>query len=93
MYMGPSAGRVLAKSITAKDPAKAERDKYEKLTERERDVLRLTAEGYSAPEIGQKLFISPKTVDTYKQRIHEKMGFAHRADYVKIALRLKLIGT
>lgn len=92
VYMGPAAGRVLAKSITTKDPAKADRERYEKLTERERDVLRLTAEGYSAPEIGEKLFISPKTVDTYKQRIHEKMGFAHRADYVKFALRLKLIG-
>jgi two-component system, NarL family, response regulator NreC len=91
VYMGPAAGRVLAKSITAKDPAQADRDRYEKLTERERDVLRLTAEGYSAPEIGEKLFISPKTVDTYKQRIHEKLGFAHRADYVKFALRLKLI--
>jgi DNA-binding NarL/FixJ family response regulator len=92
VYMGPAAGRVLARNFTAKDPAKSERDRYEKLTERERDVLRLTAEGYSAPEIGEKLFISPKTVDTYKQRIHEKMGFAHRADYVKLALRLKLIG-
>lgn len=91
VYMGPAAGRVLAKSITAKDPAKAERERYEKLTDRERDVLRLTAEGYTAPEIGNKLFISPKTVDTYKQRIHEKMGFAHRADYVKLALRLKLM--
>ena len=93
MYMGPSAGRVLAKSFTAKDPAKAERVRYEKLTERERDVLRLVAEGYSAPEIGEKLFISPKTVDTYKQRIHEKMGFSHRAEYVKLALKLKLIAS
>jgi DNA-binding NarL/FixJ family response regulator len=91
VWMGPGAGRVLAKSLTAKDPAKAERERYERLTERERDVLRLVAEGYSAPEIGEKLFISPKTVDTYKQRIHEKMGFAHRADYVKLALRLKLL--
>jgi DNA-binding NarL/FixJ family response regulator len=91
VYMGPAAGRVLAKSLTAKDPAKAERERYENLSERERDVLRLIAEGYSAPEIGEKLFISPKTVDTYKQRIHEKMGFAHRADYVRFALRLKLI--
>ncbi len=91
VYMGPAAGRVLAKSLTTKDPAKAERERYERLTERERDVLRLVAEGYSAPEIGEKLFISPKTVDTYKQRIHEKMGFAHRADYVKLALRLKLL--
>mgnify|MGYP003286681319 CR=1 FL=1 len=32
-------------------------------------MLRLVAEGYSAPEIGERLFISPKTVDTYKQRI------------------------
>lgn len=93
VYMGPAAGRVLAKSLTTRDPARAERERYEKLTERERDVLRLVAEGYSAPEIGEKLFISPKTVDTYKQRIHEKMGFAHRADYVKLALRLKLLET
>jgi DNA-binding NarL/FixJ family response regulator len=93
VYMGPAAGRVLAKSFTAKDPARTERERYERLTERERDVLRLVAEGYSAPEIGEKLFISPKTVDTYKQRIHEKMGFAHRADYVKLALRLKLLET
>ena len=42
--------------------------------ERERDVLALVAQGYSAPEIGEKLFISPKTVDTYKQRIQEKLG-------------------
>ena len=91
MYMGPAASRVLARALTAKDPLKAERERYEKLTERERDVLRLVAEGYSAPEIGAKLFISAKTVDTYKQRIHEKLGFAHRAEYVKLALKLGLI--
>jgi DNA-binding NarL/FixJ family response regulator len=91
LYMGPAAGRVLARSFTAKDPAKAERERYERLTERERDVLRLVAEGYSAPEIGEKLFISPKTVDTYKQRINEKLGIGHRAEYVKLALKLKLI--
>jgi two-component system, NarL family, response regulator NreC len=93
LYMGPAAGRVLARSFTAKDPAKADRERYERLTERERDVLRLVAEGYSAPEIGEKLFISPKTVDTYKQRINEKLGIAHRADYVKLALKLKLIAS
>lgn len=61
------------------------------LSERERDVLRLTAQGYSAPEIGERLFISPKTVDTYKQRINEKLGLSHRADYVQFALRLGLL--
>jgi DNA-binding NarL/FixJ family response regulator len=92
LFVRPGAARVLAKGLTRKDPAKAEREQYEKLTERERDVLRLVAEGYSAPEIGEKLFISPKTVDTYKQRIHEKMGLAHRAAYVQLALRLGLLG-
>jgi DNA-binding CsgD family transcriptional regulator len=54
-------------------------------------VLRLTAAGYTAPEIGEKLFISPKTVDTYKQRINEKLGLRHRADYVRRALKLGLL--
>jgi two-component system, NarL family, response regulator NreC len=91
LFVRANAARVLAKGLTRKDPAKAEREKYEKLTERERDVLRLVAEGYSAPEIGERLFISPKTVDTYKQRIHEKMGLSHRAAYVQLALRLGLL--
>jgi len=91
LYVRPSAARILAKGLTRKDPVQAERDRYEMLTDRERNVLRLVAEGYSAPEIGARLFISPKTVDTYKQRINEKLGVAHRADYVKLALKLGLI--
>jgi len=91
LYVRQSAAHVLAKRLTRKDPAQAERERYEKLTERERDVLRYIAQGYSAPEIGEKLFISPKTVDTYKQRIHEKMGLSHRSDYVQLALRLGLL--
>ncbi|HUX32471.1 MAG TPA: LuxR C-terminal-related transcriptional regulator, partial [Gemmatimonadaceae bacterium] len=68
-----------------------ERTKFERLTQRERDVLRLVAQGYSAPEIGQRLFISPKTVDTYKQRIQEKLGLQHRSEYVQFALHLGLL--
>lgn len=91
VYVRPSAARVLAKNLTKKDPAKTEREQFEKLTERERDVLRLVAQGYSAPEIGERLYISPKTVDTYKQRIHEKLGLGHRSDYVQLALKLGLL--
>ena len=54
-------------------------------------MLRLVAAGYSAPEIGEQLFISPKTVDTYKQRINEKLGLSHRSDYVQLALKLGLL--
>lgn len=91
VYVRPAAARVLARGISRKDPIQAEREKYERLTARERDVLRLVAEGYSAPEIGERLFISPKTVDTYKQRVNEKLGMSHRTDYVKMALKLGLI--
>jgi DNA-binding NarL/FixJ family response regulator len=91
MYIRPSAARILAQGITKKDPLEAERARFDRLTERERNVLRLTAQGYSAPEIGERLFISPKTVDTYKQRIGEKLGLTHRAEYVAFALKLGLL--
>ena len=91
MYIRPSAARILAQGITKKDPLEAERARFERLTDRERNVLRLTAQGYSAPEIGERLFISPKTVDTYKQRIGEKLGLTHRAEYVAFALKLGLL--
>ena len=93
LYVRPAAARVLAKGIKKKDAHADERARYEKLTDRERDVLRLIAEGYTAPEIGDKLNISPKTVDTYKQRINEKLGLNHRADYVKFALKLGILQT
>jgi DNA-binding NarL/FixJ family response regulator len=91
VYVRASAARVLAKNLTKKDPAKEERERFDKLTERERDVLKLVAQGFSAPEIGERLFISPKTVDTYKQRIQEKLGLSHRSDYVQLALKLGLL--
>jgi DNA-binding NarL/FixJ family response regulator len=91
IYVRSSAARVLAKNLTKKDPAEQDRESFAKLTQRERDVLRLVAQGFSAPEIGARLFISPKTVDTYKQRIQEKLGLAHRSDYVQLALKLGLL--
>jgi two-component system, NarL family, response regulator NreC len=75
-----------------KDPAaSSDRERFESLSHREQLVLRLTALGYSAPEIGEQLSISPKTVDTYKQRVHEKLGFSRRAEYVRFAIRLGLL--
>ncbi len=93
MYVQQNAGRILARGLIAKDPAAQERKRFEKLTDRERDVLVGVAKGYSAREIGAKLSISPKTVDTYKQRVNEKLGFTHRAEYVQLAIRLSLLNS
>lgn len=91
MYVSPTAARVLARGVRKQDKNAELRSRFDKLTDREQEVLRLVAAGYTAPEIGERLFISPKTVDTYKQRVNEKLGLTHRADYVKIALKLGLL--
>ena len=61
------------------------------LSTREQEVLALTAEGFSSREIGKKLFISPKTVDTYRSRIMEKLGLSHRSELVRFALKVGLL--
>lgn len=61
------------------------------LSAREEEVLALTAEGFSSSEIGKKLFISPKTVDTYRTRIMKKLDFHHRSELVRFALRSGLL--
>ncbi len=91
VYVQPTAARALARGLAKRDGTAEERARFEKLTDREQVVLKLVAEGYTAPEIGEQLTISPKTVDTYKQRIGEKLGLTHRTDYVKLALRLGLL--
>ena len=55
------------------------------------DVLPPAADGLSFREIGKKLFISPKTVDTYRSRIMEKLGLSHRSELVRFALRIGLL--
>ncbi len=91
LYVLPGAAAILARGIQQKDEQGGLRASYDRLTERERDVLRLIAAGFTAPEIGEQLYISPKTVDTYKQRINEKLGLTHRSDYVQVALKLGLL--
>ncbi len=92
-YVQPGAALALARNVTRRAEHRDERAQYTGLSERERDVLVHVAGGYSASEIGERLFISPKTVETYKQRITEKLGLSHRSDYVQFCLRLGLLKT
>lgn len=69
----------------------ASNDRLHTLTQREREVLALTAEGYTAAEIGQRLFLSPKTVETYRARVAQKLEFTHRWEVVQFALRTGLL--
>ncbi len=62
-----------------------------RLTGREREVLRLLADGLGPTEIGAQLGISPKTVATHVEHIYEKLGVHTRAQAVASAFRLALV--
>ena len=90
VFLYPGAARVLLKQYRqSREPREA--GPVEKLSEREREVLALTAEGYSSAEIGKKLFLSPKTVDTYRARMMQKLGLSHRAELVHLALQTGML--
>lgn len=76
---------------TSEEPKKENKDPYRVLSVRERQVLTLLAYGYSNGEIAADLFLSSKTVDTYKARIMEKLNFTHKREMVTYALKYNLL--
>jgi two-component system, NarL family, response regulator NreC len=62
-----------------------------KLSEREEEVLRLLARGYTNQEIATRLFVSVKTVETYRGRLAQKLGLKKRAQIVRFALEMGLL--
>jgi len=82
-YVDPGLATVLASSDTAA--------KVTKLTQRERDVLRLLADGLANEEIGKRLFISPETVRTHIRKAMAKLDADTRTEAVATALRRSII--
>lgn len=66
-------------------------DSYERLTNREREILILVAEGYTNPQIAEMLHVSPKTVDGHRTSLMSKLDLHDRTEVVKYALRRRLI--
>ena len=62
-------------------------DAYETLTNRERMILQLSAEGHSGTEIADRLTISPRTVETHRSNLMHKLGLHSQTDLVRYALR------
>lgn len=61
------------------------------LTEREIEIIKLVVEGFSSSEIGEKLFISPRTVDTHRNNILQKLDLPNIAALVRFAMQHKLV--
>ena len=84
-YVDPELG---AKLVNPNEAAA-----LEPLSERERDILQLLALGYTNQEIGRKLFISVRTVDTHRAHIMRKLQLETRAELVMFALANGVIGS
>lgn len=82
--------RYLSLSLQAKLQS-AEATVQDRLTPREREVLRLIALGHTSVEIAEKLGLSPRTIETHRARIHRKLGLGTRAELVRYALRHNLL--
>ncbi|MBI4380337.1 MAG: response regulator transcription factor [candidate division NC10 bacterium] len=67
------------------------RDSFETLSDREREVLKWVARGYTNQEIAEKLFLSVKTIETYRARLAEKLGLRGRAELVRFAIERGLL--
>jgi DNA-binding NarL/FixJ family response regulator len=66
-------------------------DSYERLTDREREILILVAEGYTNQQIAEMLYVSPRTVDGHRTSLMSKLDLHDRTEVVKYALRKQLI--
>lgn len=94
-----AAGRgetVLAREIQSGLASQIQRqaqpiDARPELSDRERQVLALIAEGHSAPEIGKQLYLSPATVKSHLATLYEKLGVSERAAAVAEAMRRGLL--
>lgn len=91
VFLHPAHTQVLLEARQA-DPTPAGPDNLvATLSEREREVLQLIVLGHTNKEIAEKLFLSVKTVETYKARLMEKLNLRSRAALVKFALKQGLL--
>lgn len=91
VFLDPAATKTLLRGYLGRVSSGDELDLGEVLSEREREVVKLTAEGNTAQQAADILSLSPKTVETYRHRAMQKLGLANRAELVRYALRAGLL--
>jgi DNA-binding NarL/FixJ family response regulator len=89
-YLSPAVADMALSALIAR-PGEEDLDVFDTLTNRERLVLQLAAEGNSSTEIGGKLFISPRTAETHRTNLMRKLSLRSQTDLVRYAIRKKLI--
>ena len=92
VYIHPSMTRALLENLMPVNQPPTH-DPWDDLSEREQQVIRRVALGYTNREIAEQLHLSVKTVETYRARAMEKLGLKTRAQLVQYAARRGLLGT
>jgi len=90
-FLSPSVAKFLVEDYQQIASMKGSQDPYEQLTNREREVLKLAAEGHTAQEIAAMLVLSPKTVERHRTNLMSKLDIHNRTELVKFALRKGII--
>lgn len=90
-YLGPPFSEQSVETYLRREQAAAV-DIYETLTSREREVLALDAQGQTAAQIGERLSISPRTVEAHRAHVTRKLGLRTKADLVRYAVTRGLAG-
>jgi len=91
VFFDPSVSKKVMEKFTQVSGGKSDFVNYGKLSDREKEVLRLVAEGCATKEVAEKLYISPKTVENHRANIMKKLNIRDRTGLTKYALRLGLI--
>ena len=90
-FLSPSIARLLVESHQHGASIRAGNDPYDQLTAREREILKLLAEGHTTQEVAKLLVISPKTVEGHKTNLMGKLHLHNRIDLVKYAINKGII--
>jgi len=90
-FFSPSVAQVVFDDYVRSLTARGITDRYDALSEREREVLQLVAEGRSSKEIADLLSISPATVETHRTHVLQKLGLRNTAEVVRFAARRGIV--
>ena len=90
-FFSPAVARIFQDGVARLQDARKTTDRYESLTDRERQIYQLLAEGNSNKDIANRLNLSLHTVETHRWRIMEKMDLHGTAELVLSAVRRGLV--
>ena len=82
-YLSPRVAEIVAENLGTRGAVSP----LESLSRREREILKLVADGHSSAAIGARLHLSPKTVDSYRSRMMQKLRLTDLAAVIKFAIQ------